>query len=63
MRLYWDEKMKGSREIKRYVQRNLAHLRAVQWDDLMVILKGQTCKKWYNRQKFKRGVGAPENKF
>ena len=55
--------MKGSREIKRYVQKNLAHLRAVQWDDLMVILKGQTCKKWYNRQKFKRGVGAPENKF
>jgi hypothetical protein len=41
--------MKGAREFKRYIQRYREHLKAVHWDDLKIIIKMQTCKKWYKR--------------
>lgn len=37
--------MKGPRELKRYVSRARAHLKAVHWDDLQ-IFKLERCKKW-----------------
>ena len=42
--------MKGSRELKRYVARNRAYLRAVRWDDLRVehLLR---CGNGYRRRK------------
>lgn len=43
--------MKGAREFKRYIQRHHEHLRAIYFDDLMIIIKMQTCKKWYKRIK------------
>lgn len=45
--------MKGSRELKRYIQRNLRLLRAYKWDDLM-IFKGERCKKWRKRHRMPR---------
>ena len=43
--------MKGPREIKRYVACNRARLKAVHWDDLMIIIKASRCKKWRKRHR------------
>lgn len=37
--------MKTSRELKNYIVRFKKHLKAVHWDDLMIIQKFNTCKK------------------
>lgn len=37
--------MKAAREFKRYIQKYRDHLKACRWDDLMIIIKMQTCKK------------------
>ncbi len=43
--------MKASKEIRDYINRNRKRLKAVSWDDLMIIIKMQTCKKWFKRDK------------
>lgn len=43
--------MKAAREFKTYIQRHRAYLKGIHWDDLMIIIKMQTCKKWYKRIK------------
>ena len=42
--------MKGPKEMKRYVAKNKAHLKAIHWDDL-AIFKFERCKKWFKRNK------------
>lgn len=42
--------MKGPRELKRYVAKHHAHLKACRWDDLL-IFKLTRCKKWFQRSK------------
>lgn len=37
--------MKTSREMKNYINRFRARLKRTYWDDLMIIIKMQTCKK------------------
>lgn len=39
------EAMKTSRELKNYITRYRDHLKKCYWDDLMIIIKMQTCKK------------------
>ena len=46
--------MKGPLELKRYIAKYRNHLKAIKFDDLL-IFKLERCKKFYNRQKFKRG--------
>jgi hypothetical protein len=43
--------VKCSREIKTYITRHRKHLKACHWDDLVIILKMQTCKKNFKRKK------------
>ena len=43
--------MKAAREFKTYVARYKEDLKRCHWDDLMIIVKMQTCKKWYKRDK------------
>ena len=43
--------MKAPREIKRYIQRYKKQLKAMHYDDLYLIIKMWTCKKWYKRDK------------
>lgn len=43
--------MKAPREIRDYISRYREHLKQCRWDDLMVIVKLQTCKKWFKRNK------------
>lgn len=42
--------MKGPKEMKRYVSKYRAHLKACHWDDL-AIFKWERCKKWFKRNK------------
>jgi hypothetical protein len=37
--------MKCSRELKNYISRFRQHLKDCRWDDLMVLIKKETCKK------------------
>jgi hypothetical protein len=43
--------MKGPRELKNYVARYRKQLKDCHWDDLMIVIKLQTCKKWFKRNK------------
>lgn len=42
--------MKGPKEMKRYVAKYRAHLKACHWDDL-AIFKWERCKNWFKRNK------------
>lgn len=44
--------MKAAREFKNYITKYREHLKRCYWDDLMIIIKMQTCKK--NRKRDKR---------
>lgn len=46
--------MKGSREEKRYIAKNLKRLKACSWDDINIIMKFPNCKKYYKRKKAMR---------
>jgi len=47
--------MKGCKQHKRYIAKWRKHLKRIHFDDLL-IFQFERCKKWYNRQQFKKEI-------